>query len=154
MEGALTMEWNSTLQEIRKKFPKAPQLSIEELVSWLQDPGVAAPALLDVRAPKEFQVSHLKGARLAPEGLRSRAELGVPKELPLVFYCSVGYRSSRVAERLFLRGDAFVWSLEGSIFAWANAGHEVFQGAQEVRKVHPFDKKWGALLESSLWSWG
>ena len=42
-----------------------------------------------------------------------------------------------------------VHDLEGSIFEWANLGYPVYRGASPATKVHPYDKKWGALLDAS-----
>jgi 3-mercaptopyruvate sulfurtransferase SseA len=63
-----------------------------------------------------------------------------------VLYCSVGYRSSMAAEQLAKLGYTDVQNLEGSLFAWANAGHPLEGGD----RVHPYDAKWGELLDPRL----
>ena len=148
------MRWEDVLLEIRRKFPAVPQLSVEALAAWLSDPTRPQPALRDVRAEEEFAVSHLWGARLASLKDVSRARLGVSQGTPLILYCSVGYRSSQLAAALLAQGEADVWNLEGSIFAWANQGRPVFCGEASVMGVHPFDKKWGTLLHPERWAWG
>jgi len=72
----------------------------------------------------------------------------------VITYCSVGYRSSMIAEKLMNNGIQNVRSLEGGIFEWANRGHPVFSGngtTEDLAKyVHPFDKKWGKFLNPEL----
>ncbi|MEZ4919143.1 MAG: rhodanese-like domain-containing protein [Saprospiraceae bacterium] len=104
---------------------------------------------LDAREPKEYQVSHIKGAQLVgydhfdiealPEGLS--------KDQPIVVYCSVGYRSEKVAEKLRAAGFTRVSNLYGGIFEWVNQGHPVYKGEQKTAKVHAYDKKWGVWLK-------
>lgn len=68
----------------------------------------------------------------------------------IVVYCSVGYRSSRLARQLRTRGVKNVFNLEGSLFKWANEGRPVYRGSERVQEVHPFDEDWGELLDESL----
>jgi len=74
-----------------------------------------------------------------------------PRDRPIVVYCSVGLRSSDLAEGLRARGFTAVHNLEGGIFRWANEGFATYRsngtGAEErVDVVHPFDERWGTLL--------
>ena len=147
------------LTEVRERYPEVPQLSPEALRAALGEASSeeagspAAPLVLDIREPKEFAVSHLPGARLAPD-LESALEIlqGEEKSRPVVVYCSVGYRSSGLAEELRERGFSDVKNLEGSIFAWANAGYPVVREGQPVREVHPYNRRWGRFLAPSLWA--
>lgn len=138
--------WDSLLVTIRRKFPGVRQLSTRELADWLANTNRPAPVLIDARHPREFAVSHLPGARHATSTTAVRA-LALPPHQPLVVYCSVGYRSSALAEKLAQAGFTQVANLEGSIFAWANEGRPVFRGTNAVPAVHPYDAKWGQLLD-------
>jgi rhodanese-related sulfurtransferase len=145
------LDWPQVRAEIRKRFPAVLHVSIGELAARLERPG--APLLLDARAPEEFAVSHLAGSRNAGSLAEARGLLGgVPKDREIVVYCSVGYRSAALAEELAREGFTGVRNLEGSIFAWANAGRPVVRGETRVEHVHPFDEKWGRLLDRRLWS--
>ena len=62
---------------------------------------------------------------------------GVPANRRIVVYCSVGYRSSELAEFLMKTGFTEVYNLEGSIFRWANEGRPVYRAEERVRVVHP-----------------
>jgi rhodanese-related sulfurtransferase len=144
--------WSEILPVIRKRFPDVRQLSPVQLADWLGDTNRNTPlAIVDVRRPAEFAVSHLRGARNLPS-VSEISKAGITKDTPLVVYCSVGYRSSAVAEKLQRAGFTNVFNLEGSIFAWANEGRPLYRGTSEVRppRVHPYDKKWGELLKPEL----
>ena len=71
-------------------------------------------------------------------------------DMPIVAYCSVGYRSSELVQKLTERGFTNVKNLDGSIFEWANRGYPVERDGEEVREVHPFDDRWGTLLHEDL----
>ena len=65
-------------------------------------------------------MSHLPGARLA-DAKAPAAQLlsGLCTNQAIVVYCSVGYRSSRLVERLQQAGYTNAFNLDGSIFQWA-----------------------------------
>lgn len=139
--------WSEVLPLIRRRFPGVRQLSTKQLADWLAAPGArGTPRLIDARTAEEFAVSQLREARRAVSVDDVKA-LGIRPEEPIVVYCSVGYRSSELASRLAAAGFTEVFNLEGSIFAWANEGRPVYRGTNRVEVVHPFDKKWGQLLQ-------
>ncbi len=141
--------WDSIQKEIEQKFPQVKQLKVDELEDWLADSKRTAPLLIDVREETEFAVSHLKGARRVQPGILPTKQLqDVPKDTPIVLYCSVGYRSSHAATMLQKAGYTNVQNLEGSIFAWANKGHSVYLEEKTVTEVHPYNLEWGVLLDS------
>ena len=147
-----TMFWSMTLKMIRARFPTVARVSTDTLQSWLDEsPQRKNLLLFDVREPEEYAVSHLQGARPAPSKDEAlKALQGVPSDQRIVLYCSVGYRSSELAQFLMKKGYTEVYNLEGSIFAWANEGRPVYRGNERVKVVHPYDKIWGSLLKKSL----
>lgn len=142
-------EFGKKLLELRAAFPKVARVDVGSLE--LELGGERPPILLDVRSQGEFGVSHLAGARRA-ETLDAalQALAGVPKDAALVAYCSVGYRSSKLAAALATEGFTNVRNLEGSIFAWANSGRPVFRGRERASRVHPYDEEWGRFLDPAL----
>ncbi len=143
-----TTAWPAVKQMIRAEFPRVEQISAADLNDWLESDEVP-PLLLDTRQEAEYRVSHLRGAvRADPHDPVLPAEVG--KGTPIVAYCSVGYRSSAVAELLMARGYTTVKNLEGSIFEWANRGFPVVRDGREVRQVHPYDRRWQSLLDKEL----
>ena len=56
-------DWESVGQLIADRFPDVPHITTAELASTLADPDRQV-VLLDARAPDEYAISHLEGARL------------------------------------------------------------------------------------------
>ena len=138
--------WSEVGERIQKAFPGVPSIETAALSEMMRDPTHSL-VLLDAREPDEFAVSHLKGAVRVTSPDRAAALLrDVPEGATVVAYCSVGYRSARLAAALRDRGLADVHNLEGSIFRWANEDRPLFRGDTPVRRVHPFDETWGVLL--------
>lgn len=144
-------DWPGMKKMIREKFPEVRQIPPAKLSEWLTQSQ--PPLLFDARAPKEYAVSHLLNAQPAENEQQALNQLkDTPKDRQIVIYCSVGYRSSVLAQQLQQAGFTNVFNLEGSIFEWANEGRPVYQGNQKVKTVHPFDQKWGKYLNRDLWS--
>jgi rhodanese-related sulfurtransferase len=140
--------WDNILSQVREDFPDVRMTTTQELADWQTDPQREPPLLLDVRAAEEYSVSHLRGAVLADSDSSMRSALsGVNLNRPIVVYCSVGYRSAVAVRDIQAMGFKNVTNLEGSIFAWANEGRPVFRGGEPTDKVHPYDKRWGRLLD-------
>jgi len=118
-----TQDWETLKAKIQAEFPEVAQMSTQELADRLADPEKEEPLLLDTREREEYDVSHFLNAILA-DSEKEAAEIlkGSDKDRPIVVYCSVGYRSSRMAEKLKKKGFENVYNLEGSIFQWANEG--------------------------------
>ncbi|MFZ4542582.1 MAG: rhodanese-like domain-containing protein [Saprospiraceae bacterium] len=101
--------------------------------------------ILDARERSEFDVSHLPNARYI--GYSSFDFLSIndiPKSAAIVVYCSVGYRSEKIGEKLIGAGYSNVNNLYGSIFEWVNEGYPVFDNLNKpVKKVHAYNADWG-----------
>jgi rhodanese-related sulfurtransferase len=139
------VSWEQIDALIARDFPAVQHLETQQLEDWLNDPQRQPPVVLDVREIEEYSVSRLPGARHFPAGSRLTVNAAV------VVYCSVGYRSARIANQLAQAGGPPVFNLRGSIFKWANEGKplEANHGAAAA-VVHPFDNKWSALLDAAL----
>jgi rhodanese-related sulfurtransferase len=105
--------------------------------------------LLDAREPDEYKVSHLKDAvHVGYNNFAVDAVKHIPKTSPVVVYCSVGYRSEKVTEKLKAAGFTNVANLYGGIFEWKNQQHEVVDETGAVtEKVHAYSKLWGIWLK-------
>jgi rhodanese-related sulfurtransferase len=80
--------------------------------------------ILDVRTPKEFQVGHLKDAKLLDfhaTGFSKDLQALDPKETYLV-YCAVGGRSGRAAQMMEKMGFQKVYEASEGFSALKNAG--------------------------------
>lgn len=141
--------WKAMLTLVRSRFPEVKQLSTTDLAAWIQDTTRTRPQILDVREQAEFEVSHLAGAtRVSPDASAQDILTKLDPNRPIVLYCSVGYRSSKLATRLIQEGRRDVSNLEGSVFTWANEGRPlVTPEGKSTTLVHPFDSHYGQLLK-------
>ena len=82
--------------------------------------------ILDTRSESEFGVSHLPGAIWVDYDHFTEKDLNkFPKNKTIVTYCTVGYRSERVGEKLLELGYKDVFNLYGGIIEWVNEGNSV-----------------------------
>jgi rhodanese-related sulfurtransferase len=135
------------------EHPRVAQISGVQLAARLarREPVL----LIDVREADEYAVSHLVGAQRVDPDLWTRTFLArygeAARGKTVVFYCSVGVRSSEFAERvqdqLLRKGAAAVANLEGGIFAWHNAHRALTDAHGATDFVHPYDAHWGKLLD-------
>lgn len=107
------------------------------------------PILLDTRSAKEYSVSHIEDAKhIDYETFDKSMVADLPKDQPVVVYCSVGYRSERIGEQLLAMGFESVSNLYGGIFEWVNEGNSVVDPANTpTDSVHAYDKIWGLWLK-------
>lgn len=138
--------WTVIKQAIRRKFPRVQHISTETLATLLA-PAAEKPILLDTRTAAEYAVSHLASARLVDPHRQDFSDFDLPQDAAIVTYCSVGYRSSAIAERLQAAGYTHVANLEGSIFEWANQSRPVYRHGEAVQQVHPYNALWRHLLD-------
>ena len=100
--------------------------------------------LLDARAEREYAVGHIPGARwIDYPSLRTEALAGIDYNQPIAVYCSIGYRSERIARELRKMGYRKVVNVYGSIFEWVNRGYPLNDGSgKPSRRVHGYDSNW------------
>ena len=111
--------------------------------------------VLDVREADEFAVSHIPGAVQVDPGLTAsqfQAQFGPALAgRTVIVYCSVGVRSSKLAERVGnvtrAAGATGVYNLKGGIFAWHNFGLGLAQGQNRTEFVHPYSRSWSRYLD-------
>lgn len=104
--------------------------------------------LLDTRTKAEYDVSHLPHARwVGYDDFGMNRVEGISKNANIVVYCSVGYRSERVGEKLLEAGYQRVHNLNGSLFEWVNEGNPVVDNHEKpTKRVHAYSKLWGIWL--------
>jgi rhodanese-related sulfurtransferase len=104
---------------------------------------------LDAREPREYAVSHISGA--IPVGYDhfslENMPVGIAPNQPIVVYCSIGYRSEKVTEKLQKAGFKNVYNLYGGIFEWVNQDLPVVNQSGLTHDVHAYDHTWGIWLK-------
>lgn len=124
----------------------------EKAISAREARALASPLFLDARAAEEFAVSHLPGARRIGY---QQVDMSVTEDIdhtrPVVVYCTVGYRSEKIAQRLRKAGFSAVYNLYGSLYAWKLAGFPLEDAnGKPTQKLHTYNRKWGDLVPDSI----
>lgn len=92
------------------------EITVQQLKASI-DEG-AAPTLIDVREPSEYQIANL-GATLIPLGEIPQRYQEIPKDGEVVVHCKSGVRSRQAVDFLKSKGFDNVKNLKGGILAWS-----------------------------------
>lgn len=86
---------------------------------------------VDVREDGEFAVDRAAGARHIGRGVLERdIETVIPdRAAEIVLYCGGGFRSALAADNLRKMGYTNVWSMDGGMRAWREAGYPIDKGS-------------------------
>lgn len=102
---------------------------------------------LDSREYEEYTVSHIPSAVHVGYDDFDINEIKYHKNQPIVVYCSVGYRSEKIAERLIKAGYTDVRNMYGSLFEWANCGLPVINAqGMPTDTIHTYNRRWSKWL--------
>jgi sodium/bile acid cotransporter 7 len=133
-------------QSYKKDFPGVPDIQIYDAMRLLQE-GKAL--FIDVREEKEQQVSMLPGAVTEKQFLKNPEKY---RDRTLIGYCTISYRSGKLAEKLNAQGIILL-NLKGGLLAWVHAGGKVYDQSGETKRIHVYGKKWnlGPVGYEAVW---
>jgi len=104
--------------------------------------------ILDSRELNEYQVSHLENSIWVGYddfNIHTTLKKLTPNK-PVIIYCSIGYRSEKIGEKLLKKGYV-VYNLYGGIFEWKNNDNTVVDHLEiSTNQVHCFNQEWGKWL--------
>ncbi len=122
--------------------------SVNEIAVGEVDQTDPSIVYLDAREKNEYNVSHIKNAVwVGYDDFKMERLPEMDKADKIIVYCSVGYRSEKVSEKLVKAGYDNVFNLYGSIFEWVNQGYPVYDNqGKQTTKVHAYNKDWGQWL--------
>ena len=105
--------------------------------------------IIDSRSNVEYSTSKIKGALFIDYKNPDFSNLNIHKTDTIVVYCTIGYRSEKIAEKLEKEGYLNVFNLYGGIIQWVNKNNPVFAptGAQ-TPFVHTYNQAWGKWLKN------
>ncbi len=125
--------------EYQNGFSDTPFITAQDLILLKRN---TKPVVVDVRTLVERQIS------IIPDSI-SEAEFetntGRYKNLTVIAYCTIGYRSGLYVKKLREKGfDAF--NLKGGVLAWAHA-RQIFVDfhGKKTNQVHVYGQKWDLL---------
>lgn len=122
-------------------------ISCERLQQKIATPNLY---LLDAREKEEYKVSHLENATwIGYNTFNANSMKEIPKDAIVVVYCSVGYRSEKIGEKLQKMGYSKVYNLYGGIFEWTNRAYPLVNANNKSTiEVHAYDQDWGRWLNN------
>jgi len=119
---------------VSEALERIEEITPEEALRLLEQPGRDGWCFVDVREPDEFAAGHIPGARSSPRGfLEVRADLEHPKRdawwadrsRKLVLYCGGGHRSALAARTLSEMGFESVRSLAEGFSGWTQRRYPI-----------------------------
>ena len=142
----------SVQAEVSQKFKNVQHLTPQDFSKFRSEDTI----IFDVREKKEFAVSHLKQAIRVDPDISTKAFLKTyAKQMTgknIVFYCTVGVRSSILAEQvksaISAKSKEKIYNLSGGIFRWHNEKRRLYNQKKSTDHVHPYNRSWGKLLSN------
>ena len=83
--------------------------------------------LVDVRTPKEYKISHLRGSQnicATGDDFEEKVKT-LDKNKPVYVYCRVGGRSADAAKKLEKMGFTKIYDMDGGILLWEEEKLEI-----------------------------
>ena len=145
--------WTEQMISLRFNVTNISHQQLQKLLPAIDDHKVL---LFDVRRPEEYQMSRIRGSiQIAPD-MSAQDFIDQYSDAlhnkTLIFYCSVGYRSSEFIQRINKQTDLqsvrAMHNLKGGIFRWYNEKHPVINNDGETNALHPSDESWADLIEN------
>ncbi len=104
---------------------------------------------IDTRNPQEYNTSTIKGAINIPNQKAIRQKLkSIQKDTPIIVFCSIGYRSEKMTQKLLELGYKNVNNLYGSIFEWANRDLPLYQNTVKTNTIHTYNRSWSKWINN------
>lgn len=120
---------------------KVQEISVEEAAE------LTNPIFLDARENEEFNVSHIQNAvHVGYNDFNIENLSQLNNSDTLIVYCSVGYRSEKITQKLIKAGFHNTFNLFGGIFEWVNQDLPIVNQGEETNNVHAYDEYWGKWL--------
>jgi sodium/bile acid cotransporter 7 len=128
-------EIETMYRDYKKQFADVQDIAPVAAMELLK----SSPAVfVDVREEKEQAVSMLPGAITEQEFLN---HLERYRDVVVIGYCTISYRSGKLAEKLKAQG-VVILNLRGGLLAWVHDGGKVYDRDGETRRIHVYGRQW------------
>lgn len=105
---------------------------------------------VDVRTPEEQGVSMIPGAVTKEEFL---SHLEQYKDKIIIGYCTISYRSGKLARELRDTKGITLYNLRGGLLGWVHDGGKVVDRRGETKHIHVYGRKWNLAPSSFEATW-
>lgn len=106
--------------------------------------------IIDTRSKEEYLTSHLPNAIFIDYKNFNIKEIvtKLDRSKTQVVYCSVGFRSGVISDKLAERGFTTL-NLFGGIFEWSNRKFKLINSNDKTtQKVHTYNKQWSKWIQN------
>lgn len=134
--------------DIENRFGDVDHLSSQDLAEMPKHTVM----IFDTREAQEYSVSHIENAVRVNPSISAQVFAQQYETLAagktLVFYCSVGVRSSEIAQKVAqaLPQAGPIYNLRGGLFGWHNEGRPLVTDGKPAISIHPYNEHWGQLI--------
>ena len=152
------LPWGMSLDRIHSGIQSSYKNVQHVSADDLSEMDMNSVIIFDVRESAEYDVSHIQGAlhidpNVTPDDFEHNFSDKI-KNKTVIFYCSVGVRSSSKASELdniIKRANVVAsYNLTGGLFYWHNQSRPVVQGDNRATEyIHPYNDYWGRLITHS-----
>jgi rhodanese-related sulfurtransferase len=125
-------------EDYKKEFPAVEDISPKEAMALMESTKVV---FVDTRGSKEQKVSMLPGAVTEKAFKKNLVQY---KNHVVIGYCTISYRSGKLARKLKKKGTKIL-NLKGGMLAWVHEGGKVYDAKGETKRIHVYSKKWNYL---------
>jgi sodium/bile acid cotransporter 7 len=134
-------------EDYKESFPEVQDITPKEAMALMQSEEVI---FVDTRRSKEQKVSVLPNSVTEKNFKRN---LDKYKDQVIIGYCTISYRSGKLAKELRKKGITML-NLKGGLLAWVHEGGKVYDANGETKRVHVYKKKWNYVPEGyeAVWS--
>jgi sodium/bile acid cotransporter 7 len=94
---------------------------------------------VDVRPSEERSVSMIPGAIGEQRFLR---DLDRYKDVIIIGYCTISFRSGKLAQELMSKQGITLYNLRGGLLAWVHDGGEIVDPKGDTKRIHVYGRKW------------
>ena len=124
--------------------------TVDTLTPKTFEPLMDSVKIIDARSQAEYSTSKIKGAQFIDFDNPDFKNLEISKSDTIVVYCTIGYRSEKIAEKLKKKGYSNVFNLYGGILQWVNDSNDVCApNGMNTNFVHTYDESWGKWMTNS-----
>ena len=120
----------------KRSFPEIIDVEPRLAMDLTRRPAVL---LVDVRPPEERSVSMIPGAVPEEQFLDNLEKY---RNHIVIGYCTISYRSGKLAQELMDKHGITMYNLRGGLLAWLHDGGKLVDPEGETKHIHVYGRKW------------